>query len=151
MLGLGFKQSQGDHTLFIHHTVTGMIIVLLVYVDNIIVTRNNLEGMDRLRVCLTKEFEIKEMGKLKYFLGKEVARSKAGIFISQHKYVLDLLKETGLLEGRTADTPIEKNHRIGADLDIGIVDKGSYQRLVERLIYLLHTRPNIVYAVSVAS
>lgn len=97
------------------------------------------------------EFEIKELGNLKYFLGIEVARSKEGIFISQQKYVLDLLQETGMLGCRVIDTPIEQNHRTGADLEEGAVDRASYQRLVGRLIYLSHTRPDIAYAVGVAS
>ena len=97
--------------------------------------------MKLLKVCLIKEFEIKELGKLKYFLGIEVTRSKEGIFISQHKYVLDLLTDVGMLGSRAVDTSIELNHRLGADLEKGTIDKESYQRLVGRLIYLsLSTR-----------
>ena len=91
MLGMGNKQNQGDHTLFIHHLAIGRVTALLIYMDDIIVTSNDMEGMETLRGCLIKEFEIKELGKLKYFLGIEVAQSKEDIFISQQKYVLDLL------------------------------------------------------------
>ena len=73
MLGLGYKQSQGDHTLFISHSISGNITVLLVYVNDIIVIGDDKEGIDHLRGCLAKEFEIKELQKLKYFLGIEVA------------------------------------------------------------------------------
>ena len=62
---------------------------MLVYVDDIIVTRNDLEGIENLKKLLV--FEIKELGKLKYFLGIEVAHSQQGIFISQQKYVLRLI------------------------------------------------------------
>ena len=58
---------------------------------------------------MASEFEMKSLGGLKYFLGIEVARSKQGIFLSQRKYVLDLLAETGMLEYRPADTPITQN------------------------------------------
>ena len=91
---------------------------------------------------MAKEFEIKDLGSLKYFLGIEVARSKQGIFISQRKYVLDLLQETGMLE---------VNQKLGDDTDGAVVDKGRYQRLVGKLIYLSHTRPDIAFAVSVVS
>nr|KYP50092.1 hypothetical protein KK1_028166 [Cajanus cajan] len=93
---------------------------------------------------------MKDLGKLKYFLGIEIAYSKNGIFISQRKYVLDLLKETGKLGCRTSTVPIEQNHKIGSE-ESAPVEKAQYQRLVGKLIYLSHTRPDIAYAVSVVS
>ncbi|XP_027151936.1 uncharacterized protein LOC113751990, partial [Coffea eugenioides] len=106
---------------------------------------------ETLKKCLAKEFEIKELGRLKYFLGIEVAYSSKGIFVSQQKYVLDLLKETGNLGCKAASTPIEPNLRLNEEKDDSTVDKGRYQRLVGKLIYLSHTRPDIAFAVSVVS
>ena len=76
-------QSQGDHTLFIKHSASRGITALLVYVDNIIMTGNYEKERNNLRKWLMKEFEIKELGLLKYFLGIKVARSQQGIFVSQ--------------------------------------------------------------------
>ncbi|KAL5823155.1 hypothetical protein ACOSQ4_021055 [Xanthoceras sorbifolium] len=151
MLNLGFKQSQGDHTLFVRHSPLGGVTALLVYVDDIIVTGDDMEGIDRLKKCLVKEFEIKELRRLKYFLGIEVAHSRQGIFISQQKYVIDLLKDTGKLGCKPVDTPIEFNHKLCDLPEDAAVDRGNYQRLVGKLIYLSHTRPDIAYAVSVVS
>ncbi|RDY14844.1 putative mitochondrial protein, partial [Mucuna pruriens] len=89
---------------------------------------------------------MKELGKLKYFLGIKVAYSKQGI--SQRKYVLNLLKEIEKLGCKTSGVPIEQNHRIGCE-ESQIVEKSQYQRLVGKLIYLSHTRPDITYVVSV--
>ncbi|PRQ38173.1 putative RNA-directed DNA polymerase [Rosa chinensis] len=89
------------------------------------------------------KFEMKDLGQLKYFLGIEVARSKKGILLSQRKYVLDLLAETGMLDCRPMERPIEMNHRLAIYPDQVPTDKGRYQRLVGRLIYLSHTRPDI--------
>lgn len=94
---------------------------------------------------------MKQLGDLKYFLGIEVARSKNGIFLSQRKYILDLLNETGTLGCKPASTPIEQNHKLFYCSDATPIDKGRYQRLVGKLIYLSHTRPDIAYAVSVVS
>lgn len=151
MITLGYRQSQRDHTLFVRHSGNGKTTVLLVYVDDIIVTRDDEDGIRYLKECLLKEVDIKELGKLKYFLGIEVALSKQGIFVSQQKYVYDLLKETGKLGSKPATTPIEYNHRLTEASEDLSVDKWSYQRLVGRLIYLSHTRPDIGYAVSVVS
>lgn len=151
MLSMGYKQSQGDHTLFIKHSASGGVTALLVYVDDIIVTGNDEKEKLRLKQQLAEEFEIKELGQLKYFLGIEVAHSKQGIFISQRKYVLDLLKETGKLGCKPVDSPIESNLKLGECEEDSTVDKGNYQRLVGRLIYLSHTRPDIAYAVSMVS
>nr|XP_016476212.1 PREDICTED: uncharacterized mitochondrial protein AtMg00810-like [Nicotiana tabacum] len=68
--------------------------------------------MARLKKLLAHEFEIKDLGKLQYFLGIEVARSKRGIFISQRKYILDLLKESGMTGCRPAESPVESNHKL---------------------------------------
>lgn len=124
---------------------------MLVYVDDIIVTGNDEREKQRLKQNLIKEFEIKELGKLRYFLGIEVSYSKQGIFISQRKYVTDLLEETGKLGCKPVTTPIEPNQRLAEAKEEAAVDREMYQRLVGKLIYLAHTRPDISYAVSLIS
>ena len=100
---------------------------------------------------LAIEFEIKELGKLKYFLSLEVTYSTQGIFISQQKYVTDLLAETGKIGCKPISTPMDPNHKLGEAKKEPVVDKRMYQRLVGRLIYLAHTRLDIAYLVSVIS
>ena len=78
-------------TLFIKHSVAGGVTALLVYVDNIIVTGNDEREKHDVKRRLAKEFKIKELEKLKYFLGIKVTYSTQGIFITQQKYVTDLL------------------------------------------------------------
>ncbi|KAI5317138.1 hypothetical protein L3X38_036845 [Prunus dulcis] len=77
---------------------------------------------------------MKDLGDLKYFLGIEVARSTTGTFLSQRKYVLDLLTETGMLGCKPVDTPIEMNHKLCEDIDQELTNKEQYQRLVERYL-----------------
>ncbi|RVW58187.1 hypothetical protein CK203_116119 [Vitis vinifera] len=111
MLAIKCKQSHGDHTLFIKHSTSRGVIALLVYVDDITVTSNDPREKEALWHCLARECEIKELGKLKYFLGIKVAHSKE-------------------------DTHIEPNHKLGEVLeDQGwIVDHVMYQRFVGELI-----------------
>ena len=95
-------------------------------------------GIVDLKKYLAQEFEVKDLGQLKYFFGIEISRGPKGMFLSQRIYILDLLKETGMLGYRPASTPIEQNHRLSKDVGTP-VDKECYQILVGKLIYLSHT------------
>ena len=93
------RKSKSDHSAFHRNSQVG-IILLVVYVDDIIVTENDMAGISSLKSFLHYQFHTKELGMLKYFLGVEVKRSKLGIFLSQRKYVLDLLSEMGKLAAK---------------------------------------------------
>ncbi|CAL8991733.1 unnamed protein product, partial [Prunus brigantina] len=84
-----------------------------------------------------------------YFLGIEVSRCKSGIFLSQRKYTLDLLQETGMSACQPVETPLEEGLKLGIDLNQVPADKGRYQRLVGRLMYLAHTRPDLAHVLGV--
>ncbi|XP_059650411.1 uncharacterized mitochondrial protein AtMg00810-like [Cornus florida] len=102
----GFKQALVDHTLFYKRNGDD-ITLLIVYMDDMIVIGSNTNEIEKLRSYLAKEFEMKDLGVLKYFLGIEVSRFKQELFISQQKYTLDLLAETGNSACVPIDTPIE--------------------------------------------
>lgn len=146
----GYKQSNADHTLFIKKQ-GDFVTCLIIYVDDMIITGNDTNEISRLRNYLFAQFEMKDLGGLKYFLGIEVLRSNAGIYICQRKYILDLLTEVGMLNAKPADTPMVQNHKLGTIQGAPTADREWYQRLVGKLIYLSHTRPDIAYAVSVVS
>lgn len=146
-----FTQSQADHTLFFKRSQGEKITVLIVYVDDIIITGNDSEGIQSLKDYLGREFEIKDLGLLKYFLGMEIARSKAGIAVTQRKYIIDLLKEVGMLGCKPSEVPVEPNFKLKTTGSGERVDKERYQRLVGKLIYLSHTRPDIAFSVSMVS
>ena len=116
--GFGFKQGQADHTLFYKKSSLGKVVILIVYVDDIIITGDDRDGIEDLKRKLALSFEIKDLGQVKYFLGMEIARSREGLFVNQRKYILDLLKETGMLGCRPAETPIDPNvklRKVGED------------------------------------
>ena len=72
----GYTQAQIDHTMFIKHSGEGGVTMLIVYVDDIILTSDDQREMDRLKASLATKFEIKDLGPLKYFLEMEITRSK---------------------------------------------------------------------------
>ncbi|XP_052203079.1 uncharacterized mitochondrial protein AtMg00810-like [Diospyros lotus] len=147
---MGSRQSRGNHTFFLKHT-KDKVTALLVYVDDIVVTGNDEAEQESLKQNLAKKFEIKDLGRLKYFLGNEVAYSQKGIHLSQRKYTLDLLTETGLLGGKGAQIPVDPNIKLRENYSGEAIDKGQFQRLVGKLIYLSHTRPDIAFGVSLVS
>ncbi|KAL5701149.1 hypothetical protein ACHQM5_026518 [Ranunculus cassubicifolius] len=143
----GFSRCQSDHTVFYRRSYHGRT-YLLVYVDDIIITGDDSRGIVQIKEALGKVFEVKDLGPLKYFLGIEVARSPKGISLSQRKYVLDLLEDTGMLGCKPVFTPLIPNSKLLADSGDRLRDPSSYQRLVGRLIYLANTRPDISFVVS---
>lgn len=147
----GYYQSQADHTMFYKHSTEGKVAILMVYVDDIVLTGDDIAELERLKKKLAATFDIKDLGTLKYFLGMEFSRSKKGIFVNQRKYIVDLLSETGLLGCKPADTPIEPNVKLQPVKTKKVQNREQYQRLVGRLIYLSHTRPDIAFAVSMVS
>ncbi|XP_049364801.1 LOW QUALITY PROTEIN: uncharacterized protein LOC125829654 [Solanum verrucosum] len=148
MKAFGYTQSNTDHTLFLKRQ-QGKIIALIVYVDDMVVTGTDPEERKALQSYLSKEFKLKDLGPLKFFLEIEVSRSSKGIFLSQKKYTLNLLKETGMTACQPADTPFEEGLKLIVEPNQIPVDKGRYQRLVGRLMYLAHTRPDLAYSLSV--
>ena len=110
LLNIGFIKSDADNSLFTLQRETGMT-CLIVYVDDIIITGSDLEGIERIKSHLKMKFDVKDLGELKYFLGIEMAYSKKGLFLSQRKYTLDLLAETGKLGAKPSKSPRESGSR----------------------------------------
>ncbi|XP_024026660.1 uncharacterized protein LOC112093094 [Morus notabilis] len=137
--------------MFYKRSEKGKISIFIVYVDDIILTGDDHEGITDLKKKMARDFEIKDLGMLKYFLGMEFSRSKEGIFENQRKYILNLLRETGLLGCKAAETPIDANLKLDPAKSEVVIDREKFQRLVGKLIYLSHTHHNIAFAMSMVS
>lgn len=146
----GFQRSYSDYSLFTIHD-KDIQLVVLVYVDDLIICGNDHNSIQHFKDYLSRCFHMKDLGKLKYFLGVEVARSPEGIFLCQRKYALDIISEAGLLGAKPASTPLEQNHHLGLANNELLVNPNRYCRLVGRLIYLFFTRPELSYCVHVLS
>ncbi|GFY95385.1 hypothetical protein Acr_10g0007700 [Actinidia rufa] len=151
VLSLDFIRCQSDQTCFIYRRPNGQCVIISVYVDDIIITGDDASGIERVKQILRKAFDTKDLGPLRYFLGIEVAHSRRGISLSQRKYVLDLLQDTGMIGCRPASSPMDPNFKLSLESGDLLPDATRYQRLVGHLIYLTHTRPDISFVVSVVS
>lgn len=147
---IGFQQSKADYSLFTQVRGDSVTVVLL-YVDDMVITGNNEIAINDLKNFLSSCFKIKDLGPLKYFLGIEVARSKAGITVCQRKYTLDILEEAGLLGVKPAIVPMEPDLVLTENGSEALKDPTRYRRLVGKLIYLIISRPEITYCVNTLS
>jgi hypothetical protein len=105
LISLGFRASKSDTSLFIYRK-GGVTICMLIYVDDIIVTASSEEAVTALLQDLKKEFALKDLGNLHYFLGIEVKRTKEGIVLSQGKYARDILTRVGMMNCKPSPTPL---------------------------------------------
>lgn len=124
--------------------------MVLIYVDDLIITGDNMDEIVSLKQSLHQKFAIKDLGKLNYFLGIEMATSHKGLFLNQRKYVLDLLREVDMLDCKPVTTPLDCKLKLDTTGEL-LTHVSYYQRLVGKLIYLTITRPDITYAVSLVS
>ena len=143
------QKCKSDHSVFYKNSSSG-IILLIVYVDDIVITGSDSKGILSFKSFRHSHFHTKDLGMLKYFLGVEVMRSKQGILLSQRKYMLNLPSKTGKLGVKPCSTPMTPNVQITKEGDL-FEDPERYKRLVGKLNYLTVTRPDIAYSVSVLS
>ena len=127
------------------------ITILLLYVDDMIITGNDMQGIQNLNHFLGCQFEMKDLGPLNYFLGLEVSSFADGYYLTQAKYTLNLISRASITNNKIFDTPIEYNRRLNSHDGESLYDATLYRHLVGSLIYLTVTRPDISYAVHVVS
>src|SRR3954464_15733028 len=146
LLHFGFVQCRADHSLFIYRSDSA-IMLLLLYVDDIILTGNQSSLLSSFVHTLGKEFELSDLGPLSYFLGLEATFSSTGMRLSQLKYTLDLLKKFSMTECKPCSTPVCAKKQLSASYGDPLADATEYRKLVGSLQYLTFIRPDIAYAV----
>ncbi|GJR76061.1 retrovirus-related pol polyprotein from transposon TNT 1-94 [Tanacetum coccineum] len=146
LLSLGYAQSKHDYSLFVKN-INGQFTAALVYVDDVLITGNNSAKILSLKQALHQKFTIKDLGLAKYFLGIELCRTKAGTYLNQRKYILDLLSDAGLTAAKPKEFPLPTQLKLSLTKGTPLRDPGSYRRLVGRLLYLTMTRRDISYVV----
>ncbi|XP_073358178.1 uncharacterized protein [Aegilops tauschii subsp. strangulata] len=145
----GFVPSTADTSLFIVQRPE-VTMYILVYVDDIILVSSSASATDRLVSSLGAEFAVKDLGRLHYFLGLEVLHSDGGLTLTQKQYSQDLLRRAGMLQCKSATTPMSATDKLTAlagDL-LAPEDATEYRSIVGGLQYLLITRPDISFAVN---
>lgn len=124
-------------------------ILLLLYVDDMIITGDDLTGISDLKQSLNDHFKMKDLGTLSYFLGLEILSTSDGHYVSQAKYASDLLSRAGITDSKIATTPLEPNVKLTPTDGTPLLMPPFYRQLVDSLVYLTVTRPDIAHAVHI--
>ncbi|GJZ17187.1 putative ribonuclease H-like domain-containing protein [Tanacetum coccineum] len=144
LLGNGFKRGKIDQTLFIKKQ-KGDILLVQVYVDDIIFGSTNKELCTAFEKLMKDKFQMSSMGELTFFLGLQVTQKEDGIFISQDKYVAEILKKFNYTDVKSASTPVDLEKPLVKDGDADDVDVHLYRSMIGSLMYLTTSRPDIIY------
>lgn len=147
LISLGFKSSYADPSLFVKHDGKN-IVVLLLYVDDIILTGDSDACVQFVISQLTTEFDMKDLGILHYFLGLQIDYQSQGLFVHQSKYVHDLLQKADMMECKPCITPCHPNQKLLTHGSPSYSDPTNYRSIVGALQYLTFTRPDIAYSVN---
>lgn len=121
---------------------------MLIYVDDIIVTGSNTKSLEKCIHKLNLLFSLKNQGPLDYFLGIELYRDEVGVYLSQGKYVMDLLKKIGMENTKSCPTPIVIRKTLTIQQGEPLHNSTQYRSTLGALQYLTNTRPNIAFLVN---
>jgi hypothetical protein len=147
ILQMGFHTSKADSSLFIYNNESNLC-YLLVYVDDLVITGNNPTLVTTFIQQLGDMFSLKDMGPLHFFLGVEVIPTKAGLFLTQHKYIRELLANSNMSGAKDISTPLSTSQSLQLVDGTAAVDSSEFRRIMGSLQYLSLTRPDISFAVN---
>ena len=149
LLHIGFVTSCANGNLFLYRH-DGHLVFLLLYMDDIIVTGNHPSFTASLFHQLSSDFNLKDLGKLHYFLGLQIEYTSSGLFVHQSKYTLDLLHKFHMADCKPCNTPCAANAHLWPNDSPLLSNPTSYRSLVGALQYLTFIRPDLSFTIQQA-
>jgi hypothetical protein len=150
LLEHGYVTGSVDKTLFTLNHVTDFLLVQI-YVDDIIFGGSSHTLVSRFQEMIESEFQISMMGDLTFFLGIQVKQMNQGTFVHQAKYTKDLMKKFNMAELKPVSTPMSSAASLGPDKDGEPVNQREDMIMIDSLLYLTATRPNIQFDVGLCA
>lgn len=142
----GFIPSKNDYSLFLRKSGDKTVMVV-VYVDDILVTGDDVSQIVSLKTFLDEEFKIKDLGQLSFFLGLEFQKTDKGMVIHQQKYIKELLDLYSIHSSKTVTMPLPQKPQLLSNMPDPLPDASIYRQLIGKLNFLLHTRPDLSFSV----
>jgi Reverse transcriptase (RNA-dependent DNA polymerase) len=146
----GFRQCMYEHAIYVKSR-RGETLIVALYVDDLIFMGNRSIMVEDFKEAMMKEFEMIDLGFIKYFLGLEVKQHEKGIFVSQEAYAKEILKRFGMENCNPIATLMELGTKLSRYDEGEEMDANLYRNLIESLRYLTCTRSDIIFVVDVAS
>ena len=125
-----------------------IFLIILIYVDDIIVTGTHSKSISQLILSLGHHFAIKDLGTFHYFLGIELHRSTSGLHLSQHKYITNLLARTSMTDSKPFHSPMASGSAFSIHDETSLEDGTAYRSVVRALQYCTLTRHDISFIVN---
>ena len=150
LLRLGFVKCPYEHAVYTRREGSETLI-LGVYVDDLLITGTNIANIVSFKKQMAREFDMTDLGTLSYYLGLEVEQRKGSIKLKQTAYAKKVLEKTGMSECNPVKYPMEHKIQLTKDEGGEPVDPTQFKSMVGGLRYLVHTRPDIAYAVGIVS
>jgi hypothetical protein len=123
------------------------LFVLQIYVDDIIFGSTNQEYCEEFGKMMVNKFEMSMIEELRYFLGLEIKQLKNGIFVSQCKYIKDMLKKFGMEDAKSISTPMGTNGSLDSDTSGNMVDQKMYRSMIGSPLYVTASRLNVMFSI----
>jgi uncharacterized membrane protein YciS (DUF1049 family) len=142
----GFKRGTIDNNLYIK-TEDNDLLIMLVYVDDIIFGCNNDSLVKWFSSAMESEFEMSMICELSFFLGLQITQRSEGMFISQEKYLREMLKRFQIEDYKPVGTPMVTGCKLSKDDDSPDVDQSSYRSMIGILLYITTSCPDIMHVV----
>lgn len=146
-----FRRSQNEPTLYVKECGNGKRIIVSLYVDDLLITGNDIDEINKFKKSMLQVFEMTDLGLMKYFLGMELHQLDDGIFLSQKKYANDVLKKFKLESCKSVSTPLAVNEKLSKSDGDAKADVTQYRSLIGCLLYLTATRPDLMFSASLLS
>ena len=151
LIQLGFKRSENEATLDLKQDQDGLQLVISLYVDDMLVIGSNVKLLAEFKREMQDVFEMFDLGIMNYFLGMEIHQCSSGIFVSQRKYAIDILKKFKLESCKEVATPLAHNEKISKNDGEKLKDPSRFRSLVGSLLYLTATRPDLMFPAGLVS
>jgi hypothetical protein len=123
------------------------LFVLQIYMDDIIFGSNNQDYCDEFEKMMANKFEMSMIGVLSYFLGLQIKQLKNETFMSQEKYIKDMLKKFGIKDAKDISTLMGTNRNLDSDVSGNMMNQTMYRSMIESLLYVTVSRPDVMFSV----
>lgn len=150
-IGEGFEKCDFEHTLFVKTEQKGQVLIVSLYVDDLIVTGNCDRMIQEFKESMKGRFDITDLGKMRYFLGVEILQREEGIYMCQRKFTREILERFEMDLSNGVSNPIVPGTKVSKKGGGAVLDVTLYKQMIGSLMYLTVTRPDLTFAVGLAS